>query len=67
MVHIAQYLGDGLLIYFGWPVSHRDDARRARNAGLGIVGVITTTLNQRLPERERLYSLPCALGFIRVQ
>jgi hypothetical protein len=26
--HIAQYLGDGLLIYFGWPVSHEDDARR---------------------------------------
>jgi len=25
--HIAQYLGDGLLIYFGWPVAHEDDTR----------------------------------------
>ena len=27
--HIAQYLGDGLLIYFGYPTAHEDDARRA--------------------------------------
>jgi hypothetical protein len=27
--HIAQYLGDGLLIYFGFPVAHEDDAQRA--------------------------------------
>ena len=27
--HIAQYLGDGLLIYFGWPLAHEDDAQRA--------------------------------------
>jgi hypothetical protein len=38
--HIAQYLGDGLLIYFGWPVAHEDDAPRALHAGLGIVDAI---------------------------
>src|SRR5215831_342615 len=27
--HIAQYLGDGLLVYFGYPQAHEDDAQRA--------------------------------------
>jgi predicted ATPase/class 3 adenylate cyclase len=35
--HIAQYLGDGLLVYFGYPRAHEDDAQRAVRAGLGIV------------------------------
>src|SRR5262249_42456149 len=35
--HIAQYLGDGLLVYFGYPLAHEDDAQRAVRAGLGIV------------------------------
>ena len=33
--HIAQYLGDGLLVYFGYPQAHEDDAHRAVRAGLG--------------------------------
>ncbi len=45
--HIAQYLGDGLLIYFGYPVAHEDDARRAVYTGLGIPEAIKT-LNTRL-------------------
>jgi class 3 adenylate cyclase len=36
--HVAQYLGDGLLVYFGYPQAHEDDAHRAVHAGLGIVG-----------------------------
>src|SRR5262249_50769308 len=35
--HIAQLLGDGLLVYFGYPVAHEDDARRAVRTGLGIL------------------------------
>src|SRR5437016_8164839 len=35
--HIAQYLGDGLLVYFGYPQAHEDAARRAVRTGLGIV------------------------------
>jgi len=35
--HVAQYLGDGLLVYFGWPQAHEDDAQRAVHTGLGIV------------------------------
>ena len=35
--HIAQYLGDGLLVYFGYPLAHEDDAQRAVRAGLGMI------------------------------
>src|SRR5215475_13210606 len=35
--HIARYLGDGILAYFGYPHAHEDDAARAVRAGLGIV------------------------------
>src|SRR5262249_37017674 len=38
--HIAQYLGDGLLVYFGYPLAHEDDAQRAVRAGLGMVEAI---------------------------
>jgi len=39
-VYIAQYLGDGLLVYFGYPLAHEDDAQRAVRAGLEIVGAV---------------------------
>jgi class 3 adenylate cyclase len=45
--HIAQYLGDGLLVYVGYPTAHEDDARRAVHTGLGMVQAIAT-LNTRL-------------------
>ena len=38
--HIAQYLGDGLLVYFGYPAAHEDDAQRAVRTGLEIVAAI---------------------------
>ena len=47
--YIAQYLGDGLLVYFGYPQAHEDDAQRAVRAGLGIVtamGELNTHLGQ---------------------
>jgi class 3 adenylate cyclase len=34
---VAQYLGDGLLVYFGYPQAHEDDAQRAVRTGLGIL------------------------------
>ena len=40
--HIAQYLGDGLLVYFGYPRAHEDDARRAVRTGLEIIQAIGT-------------------------
>ncbi|HEY5867750.1 MAG TPA: adenylate/guanylate cyclase domain-containing protein, partial [Candidatus Tectomicrobia bacterium] len=51
--HIAQYLGDGLLVYFGYPTAHEDDARRAVHTGLGIVQAIAT-LNTRLTAQYRV-------------
>jgi len=45
--YVAQYLGDGMLAYFGFPVAHEDDAERAVRAGLGIVDAV-----------ERLVSIP---------
>jgi TOMM system kinase/cyclase fusion protein len=47
--HIAQYLGDGLLVYFGYPRAHEDDAQRAVRAGLGIVEALGP-LNTRLAQ-----------------
>jgi class 3 adenylate cyclase len=47
--HIAQLLGDGLLIYFGYPQAHEDDAHRAVRTGLEIldaVGILNTRLEQ---------------------
>jgi class 3 adenylate cyclase/predicted ATPase len=38
--HIAQYLGDGLLIYFGYPVAYEDAAVRAVSCGLEIIAAI---------------------------
>ncbi len=37
---IALYMGDGILIYFGYPQAHEDDAERAIRAGLGIVEAV---------------------------
>jgi class 3 adenylate cyclase len=50
--HLAKYIGDGLLVYFGYPVAHEDDARRAVHTGLGIVEAIreSPVLNARLPQ-----------------
>jgi class 3 adenylate cyclase len=58
--HIAQYLGDGLLVYFGYPRAHEDDAQRAVRAGLGIVEAMGP-LNMRLTQ-ERGVSLAVRLG-----
>ena len=38
--YIARYMGDGLLVYFGYPLAHEDDVERAVRAGLGIVEAV---------------------------
>lgn len=45
--HIAQYLGDGLLVYFGYPTAHEDDPGRAVRAGLGVIASLDA-LNERI-------------------
>jgi len=46
--HVAQYLGDGILAYFGWPKAHEDDAERAVRAGLGIVDAVGPDFSVRI-------------------
>ena len=56
--HIAQYLGDGLLVYFGYPLAHEDDAQRAVRAGWGCWKLWTHSMPAWL--RRRAYDSPCA-------
>jgi class 3 adenylate cyclase/predicted ATPase len=58
--HIAQYLGDGVLVYFGYPRAHEDDTQRAVRAGLGMVEALGQ-LNTRLGQ-ERGVSIAVRLG-----
>jgi class 3 adenylate cyclase/predicted ATPase len=38
--HIAKYMGDGVLAYFGWPKAHEGEPERAVRAGLAITGAV---------------------------
>jgi class 3 adenylate cyclase len=58
--HIAQLLGDGLLVYFGYPQAHEDDAQRAVRTGLGILDAMGD-LNIRL-QQEKGIQLALRLG-----
>src|SRR5215475_3801277 len=58
--HIAQLLGDGLLIYFGYPQAHEDDAQRAVRTGLGILAAMGD-LNTRL-QYDKGITLAIRLG-----
>jgi class 3 adenylate cyclase len=55
--HIAQYLGDGVLVYYGYPQAHEDGAHRAVRSGLGMVEGIGP-LNARL---EQTYGIRLAV------
>src|SRR5262249_404921 len=52
--HIAHLLGDGLLVYFGYPQAHEDDAQRAVRTGLGILEAVEA-LNPRLESAKGIY------------
>jgi TOMM system kinase/cyclase fusion protein len=58
--HIAQLLGDGLLVYFGYPQAHEDDAQRAVRTGLGILNAMGD-LNTRL-QQEKGIQLALRMG-----
>jgi class 3 adenylate cyclase len=55
--HIAQYLGDGLLVYFGYPQAHENDAQRAVWAGLEMVETVGS-LNPRLEQTTSNFPAP---------
>lgn len=58
--YIAQYLGDGLLVYFGYPQAHEDDGQRSVRAALGMMEAMGR-LNQHL-EQERAVRLAVRVG-----
>jgi class 3 adenylate cyclase/tetratricopeptide (TPR) repeat protein len=65
--HVAQYLGDGLMVYFGYPVATEDTARRAVDAGLALVDAIAgtkldDTLASDLSVRVGIHTGPVVVG-----
>ncbi|MBR0801563.1 AAA family ATPase [Bradyrhizobium jicamae] len=50
---VAKYMGDGVLIYFGYPQAHEDDAERAVRAGLELVAAVSR-LNSHAPLQTRV-------------
>jgi len=65
--HIGRYVGDALLVYFGYPKAHEDDAQRAVWTALGIVEAIGT-LNAELgrPDVELAVRIGIATGLVVV-
>jgi len=55
--HVAKYLGDGVLAYFGWPAAHDNDAERAARAGLALLDAIA-----KLNEQPGHASLSARVG-----
>jgi class 3 adenylate cyclase len=66
--HVAQYLGDGLLIYFGYPLAQEDEAYQAVRSGLEILtrlndaADITARLGTPLPVRIGIHTGPVVIG-----
>ena len=50
---IAKYLGDGVLVYFGYPRAHEDDAERAVRAGLELISAVSA-FNTSVPLQTRV-------------
>jgi class 3 adenylate cyclase len=50
---VAKYMGDGVLVYFGYPQAHEDDAERAVRAGLELIGAVGA-LKQDAPLQTRV-------------
>jgi class 3 adenylate cyclase len=51
---IARYVGDGVLIYFGWPEAHETDAARAVRAGLAVAAAVGETRTGGEPLQVRI-------------
>ena len=50
---VAKYMGDGVLVYFGYPQAHEDDAERAVRAGLELIAAVNA-LKTRAPLQTRV-------------
>jgi class 3 adenylate cyclase len=45
--HVAKYLGDGVMAFFGYPAAHDNDAERAARAGLAILEALSKINNEQ--------------------
>ena len=63
MAILRSMLGDGLLVYFGYPQAHEDDAQRAVRAGLGMLEALEH-LNTVWRRSKDMHS-PSVSGYIR--
>ena len=59
--YVAKYLGDGLVVYFGYPHAHEDEVERAVRAGLAIVDAIEP-LNEHFARERRTVRLAVRVG-----
>ena len=63
--HIVQYLGDGILVYFGYPAAHEDDAIRGVRAGLDILAALPTLkLAHPIQARIGIHTGPVVIGSV---
>jgi class 3 adenylate cyclase/predicted ATPase len=64
--HIAQFLGDGILVYFGYPKAHENDAERAVLSGLGIIDALAEFELERDREIKPSVRIGIATGLVVV-
>lgn len=50
--YIAKYMGDGLLVYFGYPQAHEHDAERAIHAGLAVLELVKALPHDHVSEQD---------------
>ena len=65
--HVAQYLGDGLLAYFGYPTAAQDDPRRAVTAGLALLrqaASLEASTHRNIRIRVGIHTGPVVVGHV---
>src|SRR5258708_16490768 len=52
--NVAKWMGDGALVYFGYPHAHEDDAERAAGAGLALLDALRDLSREGVPLKARI-------------
>ncbi|MEM9046124.1 MAG: adenylate/guanylate cyclase domain-containing protein [Pseudomonadota bacterium] len=67
--HVAQFLGDGVFVYFGYPMAHEDDSQRAILAAFDLIettAALQTGLDRPLSVRIGIDNGPVVIGDLRM-